>query len=150
VWWREPEAEILPTLAELGIGFVPFSPLGKGFLTGTIDSATSFADSDLRSKLPRFTGQARTANQALVELLSAIAKRKRATPAQVALAWLLAQHPWIVPTPGTTKPDRLRENTAAVDLELTREDLEEITAAADRVDVQGERYPAHMQRWINR
>jgi aryl-alcohol dehydrogenase-like predicted oxidoreductase len=150
VWWREPEAEILPTLAELGIGFVPFSPLGKGFLTGTIDSATSFADSDLRSKLPRFTGQARTANQALVELLSAIAKRKRATPAQVALAWLLAQHPWIVPTPGTTMPDRLRENTAAVDLELTREDLEEITAAADRVDVQGERYPAHMQRWINR
>jgi aryl-alcohol dehydrogenase-like predicted oxidoreductase len=150
VWWREPEAEILPTLAELGIGFVPFSPLGKGFLTGTIDSATSFADSDLRSKLPRFTGQARTANQALVELLSAIAKRKRATPAQVALAWLLAQHPWIVPTPGTTMPDRLRENTAAVDLELTREDLEEITAAADRVDVQGERYPAHIQRWINR
>jgi aryl-alcohol dehydrogenase-like predicted oxidoreductase len=150
LWWREPEAEILPTLAELGIGFVPFSPLGKGFLTGTIDSSTSFADSDLRSKLPRFTGQARTANQALVELLSAIAKRKSATPAQVALAWLLAQHPWIAPIPGTTKPHRLRENTAAVDLELTPEDLEEITAAADRVDVQGERYPAHMQRWINR
>jgi aryl-alcohol dehydrogenase-like predicted oxidoreductase len=150
LWWREPEAEILPTLAELGIGFVPFSPLGKGFLTRTIDSSTSFADSDLRSKLPRFTGQARTANQALVELLSAIAKRKGATPAQVALAWLLAQHPWIVPIPGTTKPHRLRENTAAGDLELTPEDLEEITAAADRVDVQGERYPAHMQRWINR
>ena len=150
LWWREPEAEIWPTLVELGIGLVPFSPLGKGFLTGTIDSSTSFADSDLRSTLPRFTEQARTANQALVDLLSAIAKRKSATPAQVALAWLLAQHPWIVPIPGTTKPHRLEENTAAIDVELTPDDLEEITAAADRVDVEGDRYPAHMQRWINR
>ena len=150
LWWREPEAEILPTLDELGIGLVPFSPLGKGFLTGAIDSTTSFSDSDLRNSLPRFTEQARAANQALVELLSAIAARKGATTAQVALAWLLAQHPWIVPIPGTTKAHRLRENSGAVDIELTPEDLEEITAAADRVDVQGERYPAHMQRWINR
>ena len=150
LWWREPEAEILPTLAELGIGFVPFSPLGKGFLTGAIDSTTSFGDSDLRNILPRFTEQARTANQALVDLLSAIAERKGATTAQVALAWLLAQHSWIVPIPGTTKVHRLQENSSAVDIELTPEDLEELTAAADRVDVQGERYPAHMQRWINR
>jgi aryl-alcohol dehydrogenase-like predicted oxidoreductase len=150
LWWREPEAEILPTLAELGIGFVPFSPLGKGFLTGAIDGTTSFDDSDLRNILPRFTEQARTVNQALVNLLSAIAARKGATSAQVALAWLLAQHAWIVPIHGTTKVHRLRENSGAVDIELTPEDLEEITAAADRVDVQGERYPAHMQRWINR
>jgi aryl-alcohol dehydrogenase-like predicted oxidoreductase len=150
LWWREPEAEILPTLAELGIGFVSFSPLGKGFLTGAIDSTTSFGDSDLRNILPRFTEEARTANQALVDLLSAIAKRKGATTAQVALAWLLAQHSWIVPIPGTTKVHRLQENSSAVDIELTPEDLEELTAAADRVDVQGERYPAHMQRWINR
>jgi len=150
LWWREPEAEILPLLVELGIGFVPFSPLGKGFLTGAIDSATSFSDSDLRNTLPRFTEEARTANQALVDLLSAIAARKGATTAQVALAWLLAQHPWIVPIPGTTKVHRLQENSDAVDVELTAEDLEEITAAADKVDVQGERYPAHMQRWINR
>ena len=150
LWWREPEAEILPTLAELGIGFVPFSPLGKGFLTGAIDSTTSFGDSDLRNILPRFTEEARTANQALVDLLSAIAERKGATTAQVALAWLLAQHSWIVPIPGTTKVHRLQENSSAVDIELTPEDLEELTAAADRVDVQGERYPAHMQRWINR
>ncbi|HJY45312.1 MAG TPA: aldo/keto reductase [Propionibacteriaceae bacterium] len=146
LWWREPEAEILPTLIELGIGFVPFSPLGKGYLTGTIDSTTSFSDSDLRNTLPRFTEEARGANQALVDLLSAIAAGKGATTAQVALAWLLAQHPWIVPIPGTTKVHRLQENSAAVDIELTPDDLEEITAAADRVDVQGERYPAHMQR----
>jgi aryl-alcohol dehydrogenase-like predicted oxidoreductase len=150
LWWREPEAEILPTLAELGIGFVSFRPLGKGFLTGAIDSTTSFGDSDLRNILPRFTEEARTANQALVDLLSAIAERKGATTAQVALAWLLAQHSWIVPIPGTTKVHRLQENSSAVDIELTPEDLEELTAAADRVDVQGERYPAHMQRWINR
>ena len=150
LWWREPEAEILPTLAELGIGFVSFSPLGKGFLTGAIDSTTSFGDSDLRNILPRFTEEARTANQALVDLLSAIAERKGATAAQVALAWLLAQHSWIVPIPGTTKVHRLQENSSAVDIELTPEDLEELTAAADRVDVQGERYPEHMQRWINR
>jgi aryl-alcohol dehydrogenase-like predicted oxidoreductase len=140
----------LPTLAELGIGFVPFSPLGKGFLTGTIDSTTSFSDSDLRNSLPRFTEEARVANQALVDLLATVAARKGATTAQVALAWLLAQHPWIVPIPGTTKVHRLQENSGAVDIELAPEDLEEITAAADRVDVQGERYPAHMQRWINR
>ena len=150
LWWREPEAEILPTLRELGIGLVPFSPLGKGFLTGTIDSTTSFADSDLRSSLPRFTEQARTANQALVDLLSVIAERKGATPAQIALAWLLAQHSWFVPIPGTTKPHRLRENTNAVDVELTSAELDEIIAASDQVDVQGDRYPAHMQRWINR
>jgi aryl-alcohol dehydrogenase-like predicted oxidoreductase len=150
LWWREPEAEILPTLAELGIGLVPFSPLGKGFLTGAINSTTSFSDSDLRNSLPRFTQQARVANRALVELLSAIAARRGVTTAQVALAWLLAQHAWIVPIPGTTKVHRLQENSGAVDIELTSEDLEEITAAADRVDVEGERYPAHMQRWINR
>jgi aryl-alcohol dehydrogenase-like predicted oxidoreductase len=150
LWWREPEAEILPTLIELGIGFVPFSPLGKGFLTGAIDSTTSFSDSDLRNILPRFTEQARAANQDLVGLLSVIAARKSATTAQVALAWLLAQHQWIVSIPGTTKIHRLQENSGAVDVELTAEDLEEITAAADKVDVQGERYPEHMQRWINR
>ena len=150
LWWREPKAQILPTLVELGIGFVPFSPLGKGFLTGAIDSTTSFGDSDLRNILPRFTEQARAANQALVDLLSVIAARKGATTAQVALAWLLAQHSWIVPIPGTTKIHRLQENSSAVDIELTAEDLKELTAAADRVDVQGERYPAHMQRWINR
>jgi aryl-alcohol dehydrogenase-like predicted oxidoreductase len=150
LWWREPEAEILPTLLELGIGFVPFSPLGKGFLTGTIDRTTSFAEGDLRATLPRFTEQARAADHALVDLLSAIAERNGATPAQVALAWLLAQHPWIVPIPGTTKLHRLQENTSAVDVRLSLDDLQEITAAADQVDVQGDRYPAHMQRWINR
>jgi aryl-alcohol dehydrogenase-like predicted oxidoreductase len=129
---------------------VPFSPLGKGFLTGAINSTTSFSDSDLRNSLPRFTEQARVANQALVELLSAIATRKGSTTAQVALAWLLAKHPSIVPIPGTTKVHRLQENSGAVDVELTPEDLEEIAEAADRVDIQGERYPAHMQRWINR
>jgi aryl-alcohol dehydrogenase-like predicted oxidoreductase len=150
LYQHRAEAQILPTLIELGIGFVPFSPLGKGFLTGAIDSTTSFGDSDLRNILPRFTEQARAANQALVDLLSVIAARKGATTAQVALAWLLAQQPWIVPIPGTTKVHRLQENSSAVDIELTAEDLEELTAAADRVDVQGERYPAHMQRWINR
>lgn len=127
---------------------MPFSPLGKGFLTGTIDSTTSFSDSDLRNTLPRFTEEARVANQALVDLLATVAARKGATTAQVALAWLLAQH--TCPSPGTTKVHRLQENSGAVDIELAPEDLEEITAAADRVDVQGERYPAHMQRWINR
>ena len=129
---------------------MPFSPLGKGFLTGAIDSTTSFSDSDPRNSLPRFTEQARTANQDLVDLLSRIAAGKGVTTAQVALAWLLAQNKWIVPIPGTTKIHHLRENTAAVDIELKSEDLEEITAVADQVDVQGERYPAHMQRWINR
>ena len=150
LWWREPEAEILPTLIELGIGLVPFSPLGKGFLTGAISSTTEFSKSDVRTNLPRFTEPARTANQALVDLLSAIATRKGVTNAQVALAWLLAQHPSIVPIPGTTKLHRLRENTAAADVHLTAEDLTDITKAADQVDVQGERYPDHMQRMINR
>jgi aryl-alcohol dehydrogenase-like predicted oxidoreductase len=150
LWWREPEAEILPTLLELGIGLVPFSPLGKGFLTGTIDSTTNLSEGDLRATLPRFTEQARDANRALVDLLSAIADRNGATTAQVALAWLLAQHPWIVPIPGTTKLHRLQENASAVDVQLSPADLQEITAAADRVDVQGDRYPAHMQKWINR
>jgi len=150
LWWREPEDQILPTLVELGIGFVPFSPLGKGFLTGAITSTTSFSGSDVRNSLPRFTEQARLANQALVDLLTAIAARKGATNAQIALAWLLAQHPSIVPIPGTTKVHRLYENTNAVDVHLTPEDLKEITAAADRVDIRGERYPEHMQRMINR
>jgi aryl-alcohol dehydrogenase-like predicted oxidoreductase len=150
LWWREPEAKILPTLIELGIGFVPFSPLGKGFLTGAITSMTSFSGSDVRNNLPRFTEEARTANQALVDLLSDIAERKKVTNAQVALAWLLAQHPSIVPIPGTTKIHRLEENVTAVDVHLTPKDLQEITAAAVQVDVQGERYPEHMQRWINR
>jgi aryl-alcohol dehydrogenase-like predicted oxidoreductase len=150
LWWREPESEILPPLAELGIGFVAFSPLGKGFITGAIDSTTSFSDSDLRNTLPRFTEEARIANQALVDLLATIAARKGTTAAQVALAWLLAQNEWIVPIPGTTKIHRLQENSDAVNVELTHKDLTEITAAADKVDVQGERYPAHMQRWINR
>jgi aryl-alcohol dehydrogenase-like predicted oxidoreductase len=150
LWWREPEAKILPTLIELGIGFVPFSPLGKGFLTGAITSTTSFSGSDVRNNLPRFTEEARAANQALVDLLSDIAKRKKVTNAQVALTWLLAQHPSIVPIPGTTKIHRLEENVTAVDVHLTPKDLQEITAAAVQVDVQGERYPEHMQRWINR
>jgi aryl-alcohol dehydrogenase-like predicted oxidoreductase len=150
LFWREPETVILPTLIELGIGFVPFSPLGKGFLTGAISSTTSFSDSDVRNTLPRFTEQARAANQILVDLLSAIAERKGITTAQIALAWLLAQHPTIVPIPGTTKIHRLQENTAAVDIELTPDDLKEITQAADQVDLQGQRYPEHMQRWINR
>ena len=150
LFWREPEAEIMPTLDELGIGFVPFSPLGKGFLTGTIDSSTSFSEGDLRASLPRFTEQARAANQALVEVVQAVAARNSATPAQVALAWILAQQPWIVPIPGTTKLHRLRENTSATDLQLSEADLAEITAAADQVDLTDDRYPAHMQRWINR
>jgi aryl-alcohol dehydrogenase-like predicted oxidoreductase len=150
LWWREPEDEILPTLIELGVGFVPFSPLGKGFLTGAITTSTSFSDSDLRNTLPRFTEQARAANQALVDLLTAIAARKGATNAQVALAWLLAQHPSIVPIPGTTKIHRMAENTAAAHVELTPADLSEIATAADQVAVQGERYPEHMQRMINR
>jgi aryl-alcohol dehydrogenase-like predicted oxidoreductase len=150
LWWREPEARILPALIELGIGFVPFSPLGKGFLTGAISSTTSFGDSDVRNNLPRFTERARAANQALVDLLSAVAARKRVTTAQVALAWLLAQHPSIVPIPGTTKPARLRENVAAADVHLTADDLEEITAASAKVDIEGDRYPENMQRMINR
>ncbi|GAA1434280.1 aldo/keto reductase [Microlunatus lacustris] len=150
LFWREPEAEILPTLIELGIGFVPFSPLGKGFLTGAIDSATPFPEGDIRNTLPRFTEQARLDNQALVELVAAVAARNDATPAQVALAWLLAQHPTIVPIPGTTKVHRLQENTAAADLQLSPADLDELTTAAKQIDLSGDRYPAAMQQWINR
>ncbi len=150
LFWREPEAQILPTLIELGIGFVPFSPLGKGFLTGAISTASTFAYGDLRSKLPRFTEDARAANQGLVDAVTAVATRHHATPGQVALAWLLAQHAWIVPIPGTTKLHRLHENNGAVDLHLTGDDLTELTDASDGIDFQGDRYPEHMQRWIDR
>src|SRR6266567_1104519 len=146
LWWREPEEQVLPTLEELGIGFVPFSPLGRGFLTGKMNENTTFDSSDLRSTLPRFTPEARKANQALVDLLGEIAKRKKATPAQIALAWLLAQKPWIVPIPGTTKLKRLEENIGAVELELTRDDLREIETAASNIEVQGERYPERLEQ----
>jgi aryl-alcohol dehydrogenase-like predicted oxidoreductase len=150
LWWREPEAEIVPTLEELGIGFVPFSPLGKGFLTGKISAATSFDSSDIRSTIPRFTPEARKANQALIDLLVRIAARKTATPAQVALAWLLTQKPWIVPIPGTRRVERLDENLAAATIELTVDDLGEIERAAAQIQVQGARYPEHLQRLIDR
>jgi aryl-alcohol dehydrogenase-like predicted oxidoreductase len=146
LWWRKPEAEVLPTLEELGIGFVPFSPLGKGFLTGKIDENTTFDKSDFRNIVPRFTPEARKANQALVDLLRQIADRKNATPAQIALAWLLAQKPWIVPIPGTTKLHRLMENIGAVEIELTADDLREIDRAASQIDVQGARYPEELER----
>jgi aryl-alcohol dehydrogenase-like predicted oxidoreductase len=146
LWWRKPEEEVLPTLEELGIGFVPFSPLGRGFLTGKIDENTSFDSSDFRNKVPRFTPEARKANQALVDLLRRIAEQKNATPAQIALAWLLAQKPWIVPIPGTRKLNRLEENMGAVDVELTPEDLREIDDAASQITVQGARYPEDMER----
>jgi aryl-alcohol dehydrogenase-like predicted oxidoreductase len=150
LWWREPEAEILPTLAELGIGFVPFSPLGRGFLTGKIDENTKFDANDFRAGLPRFAAEARRANQALVELLRTIAERHKATPAQIALAWLLAQKPWIVPIPGTTKPARLVENLGAASLELTSNDLREIESAASKIKVQGARYPEQLQKMVGR
>jgi aryl-alcohol dehydrogenase-like predicted oxidoreductase len=150
LWWREPEAVILPTLEALGIGFVPFSPLGRGFLTGKIDERTTFDSSDFRNTLPRFTPENRKANQALVDRLAAIAARKHATPAQVALAWLLAQKPWVVPIPGTTKLHRLEENLGAATVELAREDLDEIERAATEISVQGARYPESVQRMINR
>jgi aryl-alcohol dehydrogenase-like predicted oxidoreductase len=150
LWWREPEEEVMPTLEELGIGFVPFSPLGKGFLTGKIDENTTFDSTDFRNIVPRFTAEARKANQALVDLLSSVAERKKATPAQIALAWLLAQKPWIVPIPGTTKPHRLEENIGAVAVELTSDDLREIDNAASKITVQGDRYPEAMQRLIDR
>jgi aryl-alcohol dehydrogenase-like predicted oxidoreductase len=150
LWWREPEAEVLPTLEELGIGLVPFSPLGKGFLTGKIDERTTFDSSDFRNVVPRFTPEARKANQALVDLLARIAERKKATPAQIALAWLLAQKPWIVPIPGTTKTHRLQENIGAVAVELTADDLREIESAASQITVQGARYPEHLQRLVGR
>jgi aryl-alcohol dehydrogenase-like predicted oxidoreductase len=146
LWWRRPEQELLPALEELGIGLVPFSPLGKGFLTGKIDETTTFAPDDFRQIVPRFTPEARKANQALVDLLARIAEQKDATPAQVALAWLLAQKPWIAPIPGTTKPHRLEENLGAVELVLAPDDLREIEAAASRITVQGERYPEELER----
>jgi aryl-alcohol dehydrogenase-like predicted oxidoreductase len=150
LWFRAPEGEILPTLAELGIGFVPFSPLGKGFLTGTVDATTSFGSGDIRSTIPRFTEQAREANQAMVDLLTAIGTRKQATPAQIALTWLLAQQPWIVPIPGTRKLHRLEENLGATAFELTADDLREIDDAAARVEIQGARYPEHLERLVDR
>jgi len=144
MWWREPEKEILPTLEELGIGFVPFSPLGKGFLTGAIDESTSFNSTDFRNIVPRFTPAARKANRAVVDLLGEIARRKQATPAQIALAWLLARKPWIVPIPGTTKLHRLDENIGAARVELTADDLRDIDGALSRLTVQGDRYPPHL------
>jgi aryl-alcohol dehydrogenase-like predicted oxidoreductase len=150
LWWRKPEEEVLPALEELGIGFVPFSPLGRGFLTGKINENTAFDSSDLRSTLPRFTPEARKANQRLVDLLGQIAERKKATPAQIALAWLLAQRPWIVPIPGTTKLKRLEENIGAASIELTSDDLREIETAASMIKVQGARYPEKLEQMTGR
>ncbi len=150
LWWRKPEEEIIPACEELGIGLVPYSPLGKGFLTGKVDEKTSFDGADVRNILPRFTPEARRANQALVDLLGEIARRKKATPAQIALAWLLAQKPWIVPIPGTTKLHRLEENIRAAEVKLTPDDLREIEEAASQITLQGDRYPEHMERMTNR
>ena len=150
LWWREPEKEVLPVCEELGIGFVPFSPLGKGFLTGTIDASTTFEKNDFRNIVPRFSEGARGANQGLVERLTAIAMRKKATPAQVALAWLLAQKPWIVPIPGTTKSHRMLENIAAADVELESTELREIDAALAEIQVVGDRYPAQLAALVGR
>jgi aryl-alcohol dehydrogenase-like predicted oxidoreductase len=150
LWWREPEQEVLPTLEALGIGLVPFSPLGKGFLTGAIDANTTFERGDFRNTVPRFTPEARKANQVLVDRVAAIAARKAVTPAQIALAWLLAQRPWIVPIPGTSKLHRLEENVGAAAVQLTPGDLDEIRQALSDIDVQGARYPEHMQRLVGR
>ena len=150
LWTREPEQDVLPTLEELGIGFVPFSPLGAGFLTGKIDQTTTFDKSDFRTVVPRFSADARAANQTIVDLLRAIADRKKATPAQIALAWLLAQKPWIVPITGTTKLHRLEENLGAADFELTADELREIRAAASKIEVQGERLPAPALAMVGR
>jgi aryl-alcohol dehydrogenase-like predicted oxidoreductase len=150
LWWREPEAEILPTLEELGIGFVPFSPLGKGFLAGKIDENTTFDKSDFRNNVPRFAPENRKANQALVDLLGKFGQQKKATQAQIALAWLLAQKPWIVPIPGTTKLRRLEENIGATDVQLTHDDLREIDDAASKITVQGARYPERFQKMVGR
>ena len=150
LWWRNPEAEVLPTLEELGIGFVPFSPLGKGFLTGKIDENTTFDSTDFRNIVPRFTPEARKANQALVDLLRNIAERKKATPAQIAIAWLLAQKPWIVPIPGTTKANRLDENIGAAAIELTSDDLRGIDSAASKITVEGARYPEQLEQMTGR
>jgi len=150
LWYREPEKEVLPALEELGIGFVPYSPLGKGFLTGTIDESTKFDSSDFRNGVPRFSPENRKANQAVVDLLQTIGRRKQATPSQVALAWLLAQKPWIVPIPGTTKLHRLEENIGAAALELTADDLREIESAASKITIRGARYPEHIEQMSNR
>jgi len=150
LWWRKAEHEVLPLLEELGIGFVPYSPLGRGFLTGKMNENTTFDSTDFRNTLPRFTSDARKANQALVDLLGEIAKRKNATPAQIALAWLLAQKPWIVPIPGTTKLQRLEENIGAVDVELVQDDLSEIESVASQIEVQGARYPEHLEKMTGR
>ena len=150
LWWREPEIEVIPTLEELGIGFVPFSPLGKGFLTGKISEDTKFDKSDFRNIVPRFSPENRKANQAVVDLVESLAARKKVTPAQIALAWLLAQKPWIVPIPGTTKLHRLEENIGAVNLQLTPEDLRQIEAAASKIKVQGARYPEELQKLVGR
>jgi aryl-alcohol dehydrogenase-like predicted oxidoreductase len=150
LWWRQPEAELLPTLEELGIGFVPFSPLGKGFLTGKIDENTKFDSSDFRNVVPRFSPEARKANQSMVDLLTNIAEKKKATPAQVALAWLLAQKPWIVPIPGTTKLHRLDENLGAVTIEFSDGELREIEEASSKIKVEGERYPEQLQKLVGR
>ena len=150
LWWREPEAEVIPTLEDLGIGFVPFSPLGKGFLTGKIDENTTFDSSDFRNVVPRFSPEARKANQAVVDLLGRIAEQKKATPAQIALAWLLAQKPWMVPIPGTTKVSRLEENLGAVNINLSADDLTEIDSAASQIKVEGARYPEHLQKMVGR
>src|SRR5215207_7547768 len=150
LWWRKPEEEVLPACEELGIGFVPYSPLGKGFLTGKIDESTTFEGSDFRNTIPRFSPEARKANQAMVDLLATIAERKKRTPAQIALAWLLAQKPWIVPIPGTTKLHRLEENIGAAAVELTPDDLREIENAASKITVQGARYPEELERMTGR
>jgi aryl-alcohol dehydrogenase-like predicted oxidoreductase len=149
LWWRRPEAEVLPTCDELGIGLVPYSPLGKGFLTGKITQDTTFTGNDIRNTIPRFSPEARQANQALVDLLGTIADRKHATPAQIALAWLLAQRPWIVPIPGTRRLERLEENIAAADVELAPDDLREIEDAAAKIEIQGARYPENLERTTN-
>jgi aryl-alcohol dehydrogenase-like predicted oxidoreductase len=150
LWWRQPENEILPVLEELGIGFVPFSPLGKGFLTGTINENTTFDKSDFRNIVPRFTAEARLANQAMVDLLTSIAQEKQATPAQIALAWLLAQKPWIAPIPGTTKLHRLEENLGALNIELTTNDLKQIEDAASKITIEGARYPEQLQKMVGK
>jgi len=150
LWWRRPEEEVLPALEELGIGFVPFSPLGKGFLTGKIDENTKFDSTDFRNIVPRFTPEARKANQALVDLLSKVAERKKATPAQIALAWLLARKPWIVPIPGTTKLHRLEENLGAASVELTPDDLHDIDSASSKMKVEGARYPERLEQMTGR
>ena len=150
LWWREPEKEVIPTLEELGIGFVPFSPLGKGFLTGKISEETQFDKNDFRNIVPRFSPENRKANQAFVELVSRVAQQKKATPAQIALAWLLAQKPWIVPIPGTTKLHRLEENLGAVDVKLSAEELRELGDASAKIPAQGARYPEELQKMVGR